>query len=236
VRDSPQRMTVALLLAAGSGERLGADRPKAWVQLAGRPLLAWSLDALVRTESVEQVVITAPPGHEPPADLQSDVAPAIAVVEGGGSRSQSVLHALQAAGEHELVLVHDAARPLLTPELARSVIAALREDPQAQAAIAATPVTDTIKRADSARVVTDTLERSELWAVQTPQVFRRDALARALAAPAEELARATDDAWLIERAGGRVIVVPSPVDNVKVTTPVDLLVAGVLLERRGRPA
>jgi 2-C-methyl-D-erythritol 4-phosphate cytidylyltransferase len=223
-------MTVALLLAAGSGERLGAARPKGWVEVAGRPLLGWSLDALARTESVAQIVLTVPPGSEALASMDYEVP--IVAVDGGPSRSQSVLNALRAAHDDELVLVHDAARPLLTPALAAAVIAALREDARAQAAIAAAPVTDTIKRAPHTRVVEETLDRAELWAVQTPQVFRRDALARALRAPAEQLARATDDAWLIERAGGRVIVVPSPAENIKVTAPIDLLLAGLLLEQR----
>jgi 2-C-methyl-D-erythritol 4-phosphate cytidylyltransferase len=223
-------MTVALLLAAGSGERLGAARPKGWVEVAGRPLLTWSLDALARTESVAQIVLTVPPGSEAPASMDYEVP--IVAVDGGPSRSQSVLYALQAAQDDELVLVHDAARPLLTPALAAAVIAALREDARAQAAIAAAPVTDTIKRAPHTRVVEETLDRAELWAVQTPQVFRRDALTRALRAPAGQLARATDDAWLIEQAGGRVILVPSPAENIKVTAPVDLLLAGLLLEQR----
>ena len=158
-------------------------------------------------------------------------------VEGGAVRSDSVRRALQAAGragagDRELVLVHDAARPLLTPELASSVIAALENDPQADAAIAALPVTDTIKAVDSHRAVTETLDRSRLWAVQTPQVFRRAALEQALSVEADELARATDDAWLVERNGGRVIVVPSIHPNLKVTTPLDLRVAELLLQGR----
>ena len=133
------------------------------------------------------------------------------------------------------MLVHDAARPLVTPALAESVMAALAADPEADAAIAAAPVTDTIKRADGDHVVSETLDRSELWSVQTPQVFRRAALERVLDAGTEELARATDDAWLIEGAGGRVIVVPTGPENLKVTTPLDLRVAELLLaERRGR--
>jgi 2-C-methyl-D-erythritol 4-phosphate cytidylyltransferase len=143
-----------------------------------------------------------------------------------------VRRALAAAGEGEIVLVHDAARPLLTPELAGAVIAALERDEQADAAIAAAPVTDTVKRVDADRMVTETLDRSQLWAVQTPQVFRRAALERALAVEDDELARATDDAWLIERSGGRVIVVPWTHPNLKVTTPLDLRVAELLLQER----
>jgi 2-C-methyl-D-erythritol 4-phosphate cytidylyltransferase len=130
------------------------------------------------------------------------------------------------------VLVHDAARPLLTAALAETVIAALARDEDADAAIAAVPVTDTVKRVDATGAVAETLDRSLLWAVQTPQVFRREALQRALDVPAEELAQATDDAWLIERRGGRVIVVRASEENLKVTTPLDLRVAELLLAGR----
>ena len=214
-------MTVALIVAAGSGERLGADRPKALVELHGRTLLDWSIDALRQSDGVERIVVALPAGVSAPAGVTG--------VEGGASRSESVRLALSACGECELVLVHDAARPLLTSELVEAVIGALEEDPDADAAIAAAPVTDTIKRADARHTVTETLRRSELWSIQTPQVFRRQALSRALEVSPSELAGATDDASLIERAGGKVIVVPSSPRNLKVTTPVDLRLAELLL-------
>ena len=159
-------------------------------------------------------------------------------VEGGAVRSDSVRRALAAAGPGdpgEAVLVHDAARPLLTAELvgARACRARARTT-SADAAIAAVPVTDTVKRVRGAGVVSETLERAELWAVQTPQVFRRAALERALDVPEEILAQATDDAWLVERAGGRVIVVRASEENLKVTTPLDLALAEMLLARRLR--
>jgi 2-C-methyl-D-erythritol 4-phosphate cytidylyltransferase len=219
-------MTVALLLAAGSGERLGAGVPKALVELAGRPLLDWSLDALRATAGLEEIVLALPPGAQAPAGVKG--------VEGGSVRSESVRSALAAAGPGDPVLVHDAARPLLTPGLARAVIAALEQDPQADAAIAAAPVTDTVKLADGAGAVVRTLDRRGLWAVQTPQVFRRAALERALDVAAEELARATDDAWLIERQGGRVLLVETGAENIKVTRPLDLRIAELLLAERER--
>jgi 2-C-methyl-D-erythritol 4-phosphate cytidylyltransferase len=219
-------MTVALIVAAGSGERLGAGCPKALVELAGRPLLQWSIDALAQISSIEQIVVAMPPGTPAPAGVTA--------VEGGAARSQSVGRALAAAGNSDTVLVHDAARPLLTPELAEAVIAALEREPDADAAIAAVPVTDTIKRVDASGTVSETLARSELWAVQTPQVFRRAALERALAVSDEQLARATDDAWLIEQGGGRVIVVAASHENLKVTTRHDLRVAELLLAERPR--
>jgi len=217
-------MAVALILAAGSGERLGADRPKALVQLAGRALMQWSIDALSELPEIEQIVLALPAGTSAPAGLIG--------VAGGAVRSESVRLALRAAPASELVLVHDAARPLLEAQLAREVIAALEADAGAAGAIAAAPVTDTIKRGDRRGCVRETLDRSSLWAVQTPQVFRRAALERALAVSTEELAGATDDASLVERAGGRVILVQADPRNIKVTTPLDLRVAELLLAER----
>jgi 2-C-methyl-D-erythritol 4-phosphate cytidylyltransferase len=223
-------MIVALIVAAGSGQRLGAGRPKALVELAGRAMVTWSVDALLQTAGIERIVIAMPPSAA--ASLGLEAQERVTVVDGGASRSDSVRCALDVAGKPELVLVHDAARPLLTPALAESVIAALLSDPNADAAIAAVPVTDTVKRVDSEGAVHETLERSELWAVQTPQVFRRAALERALDVHADELARATDDAGLIERGGGKVIVVHASDENLKVTTPLDLRVAELLLAER----
>jgi len=234
-------MSVALIVAAGSGERLGAARPKALVELAGRPLYAWSLAALRATGGIERIAIALPADFEQAtqeldfaakAAAPTHAAPSIIAVRGGATRSQSVRSALDAVGAGDPVLVHDAARPLLTPEIAQQVIAALLADPEADAAIAALPVTDTIKRADAHGAVRETLDRSELWAVQTPQVFRRAALQRALDVSAEELAQATDDAWLVERAGGKVIVVRAGDENIKVTSPLDLRVAELLLRAR----
>jgi 2-C-methyl-D-erythritol 4-phosphate cytidylyltransferase len=218
-------MAVALIVAAGSGDRLGAARPKALVELAGRPLVQWSIDALAQVEGVERIVVALPAGTPAP--------PGVTAVAGGAVRSDSVRRALVASGEGDPVLVHDAARPLLTPQLARAVLAALAGDASAAGAIAAVAVTDTIKRVDGeTRKVAETLDRSQLWAVQTPQVFRRAALQRALDVPAEVLGRATDDAWLVERDGGTVVVVPSSEENIKVTTPLDLELAALLLSRR----
>jgi len=213
-------------VAAGRGERLGADGPKAFVMLAGRPLLDWSLDALRATAAVERIVVALPPGVEAPAGTLG--------VAGGAERSHSVRAALLAAGEgpdDEPVIVHDAARPFATPALFERVLEELAAS-GADGAIAAARVSDTIKRAAPDGEVAETLERSALWAVQTPQAFRRAALARALAAPDDVLAAATDDAALVERIGGRVRVVESSAANLKVTTPTDLRLAELLLRER----
>ena len=213
-------MAVALLVAAGSGERLGADRPKAFVVLAGRPMLEWSVEAL-RAAGVEEIVVALPRGESPP--------PGCAGVAGGATRSASVRSALGAASAGHDVVVHDAARPLVTPAHVTAALAALAH---ADAAITAAPMTDTVKEAGEDRRVTATLDRSRLWAIQTPQAFRRAALERALAVGDDVLAAATDDAWLVERAGGTVRVVESTPENFKVTTAHDLRVAELLLGER----
>ena len=210
---------VALLVAAGSGERLGASRPKAFVTLAGRPMLEWSVDAL-RAAGLSEIVVALPPGEAAPDGC--------AGVPGGRTRSESVRAALAAAGEGDVV-VHDAARPLVEPSLFREALAALQG---ADAAVAAAQVTDTVKEAGPDHRVTATLDRSRLWAIQTPQAFRRTALERALDVGDDLLAQATDDAWLVERTGGSVVVVPSSPANFKVTTPHDLTVAELLLTSR----
>lgn len=220
-------MTTALIVAAGRGVRLGEDTPKALVELAGRPLVQWSIDALRDARGVAEIVVAMPAGALAPDG--------VIAVEGGAVRSESVSRALAASAggdAAELVLVHDAARPLVTAQLAERVLARLAADESADAATAALAVTDTIKRADHAHVVTETLQRASLWAVQTPQVFRRGALERALDVSGQLLAQATDDAWLIERAGGRVLVVDGDQENLKVTTRMDLELAELLLTRR----
>ena len=209
---------VGIVPAGGSGERLGAQRPKAFVVLAGRAMVEWSVEVLERV--CDRVVVAAPEGY---ADQAGRVA-------GGRSRSESVRNAVAAAPDADVYVVHDAARPLLTEELVRRCVEALGEG--IDGAIAAAPVTDTIKHADGQGRVVSTLERSALWAVQTPQVFRGAALRRALDADTATLAGATDDASLVEAAGGRVDVVDSRTENFKITTPLDLRMAEAVLVQR----
>jgi 2-C-methyl-D-erythritol 4-phosphate cytidylyltransferase len=220
-------MAVALIVAAGRGERLGSGRPKALVTLSGRPMLEWSVEALRATPGVRGIVVALP------AEALSSAPAGTVGVAGGAVRSESVRRALGAAGDGDPVIVHDAARPLASPALFARALAAL-EASGADAVIAALPVSDTIKEvAPGERAVLRTVERSRLWAVQTPQVFRRAALERALldAAP-EVLAGATDDAWLIEQDGGVVHVVEGEPTNLKVTVPADLRIAELLLAER----
>jgi len=222
--------SAAIVVAAGSGERLGAGRPKAFVALAGRPMVAWSLDA-VAAAGIPRAVVAVPPGHGAVAEEAlsgaADAFPlGLVLVEGGATRSASVRNALAAAGEVEAVTVHDAARPLVAAELFTATLSALAD---ADAAIAAARVTDTVKEAGPDGLVVHTHDRSRLWAIQTPQAFRAGVLRRALDVGDDVLARATDDAWLVERAGGRVRVVESSPANFKVTTPHDLALAESLL-------
>ncbi|MBK5233817.1 MAG: 2-C-methyl-D-erythritol 4-phosphate cytidylyltransferase [Thermoleophilia bacterium] len=211
----------ALIVAAGSGQRLGADVPKALVPVGGRPMYEWSLAACLAASRIDRVVIAVPPGSA--ADFGD---PEAELVDGGDSRSQSVAAGLELV-TGDLVLVHDAARPLVTPELIDSAIDALIADPASDAVIAAASVTDTIKRVGQAGEVIETLDRSELRSVQTPQVFRTGALRRAIATG--DVENATDDAFLIESAGGRVTVLTAPATNIKVTVPSDIELATLLL-------
>jgi 2-C-methyl-D-erythritol 4-phosphate cytidylyltransferase len=212
--------------AAGSGQRLGAGGPKAFVALAGRPMLEWSLAAFRAAATIDEIVVAAPQGQEDQVAERGVVA-----VAGGEHRSESVANALSlCAGE--IVVVHDAARPLVTPGLIDGMVEELAGEEEAAGVIAATPVTDTIKQVGAEGQVERTLDRSGLWAVQTPQVFRAAALREALADPGS-LPDASDDAMLVERRGGRVVIHSTSPDNIKVTTPFDLRVAELLLRERG---
>jgi 2-C-methyl-D-erythritol 4-phosphate cytidylyltransferase len=214
-----------VIAAAGSGERLGAGGPKAFVEVAGRPLLEWSLDAFRGAATIGEIVVAAPP-----EDRDRVAEMGVVAAAGGEHRSQSVANAL-ALCEGEIVVVHDAARPLVTPGLIDAVVEELAAEEGAAAVIAATPVSDTIKQAGEGGEVERTLDRSGLWAVQTPQAFRVQALRDALADPGS-LPEATDDAMLVERRGGRVLIHPNSRDNLKVTTPFDLRVAELLLREQ----
>ena len=215
-------MAVALVVAAGRGERLGTAVPKAFAMLAGRPMVQWSIAALEEVAAIDEIVVALPPGVDAPDGTIG--------VAGGTQRSHSVQAALAAARADDVVLVHDAARPLLTPALIEDCLAAIA-DGGCDAAIAAARVTDTVKECEGSTVLR-TLDRSRLWAVQTPQAFRREALERALDQDDEIVGAATDDAALVEALGGTVRLVPAPRENLKVTTPLDLRVAELLLRER----
>ena len=210
---------VGIVPAAGSGERLGTDGPKAFAACAGRPLLEWSLDVL---ETVcDRVVVAVPAGYEHGADR----------VRGAASRSASVREALRAAPEATVAVVHDAARPLVSRVLVQRCLDMLAAG-GCDAAVAASPMSDTVKQAGNDGTVVRTLPRAGLWSVQTPQVFVAAALHRALGVDDAVLAAATDDSSLVEAAGGVVRLVEAPPENLKVTSTVDLALAEALLGDR----
>lgn len=210
----------ALIAAAGSGERLGIDRPKAFAALGGRPLLAESLDRLDRSELVDAIVVASPPGWEEPSILLAEELAAskvVACVTGGASRGESVAAAFAEVPEEALVVVvHDAARPLLDESVLERLLVPLGEG--YDGAVPVRPVADTLKRVRDGAIA-ETVERDGLVVAQTPQAFLAETLRRALSG---DLARATDCASLVERAGGRVAVVEGDPRLLKVTTKDDL--------------
>lgn len=219
----------AIIVAAGSGERLGAGGPKALVEVAGRAMYEWSLIACEDAARIDRVVIAVPPGEVGSFEVGGAV-----VVEGGATRSESVAAGLAEAGS-EMVAIHDAARPMVTPELFDAAVSTLAGDPDLDGVVVAAPVSDTVKQVGPGGMITGTPDRNGLMAARTPQVFRRDALLRAFAEG--DLASATDDAALIEASGGSVMVLELPGANPKITWPEDLDVVEALFERsRGRMA
>ena len=212
--------TWALLVAAGAGRRLGGDRPKAFAALAGRPLLAESLDRLDRSAWIDAIVIAAPPAWEEPVILLAEELAAskvAAVVTGGETRAESVRAALaEVADDAIAIVVHDAARPLVDDAILERVLVPLAEG--VDGVIPGVPIADTVKTV-SGGFVSATLDREGLVTVQTPQAFRGDMLR---AAYAGDLGDATDCASLVERAGGRIRVVPGDARLLKVTSPADI--------------
>jgi 2-C-methyl-D-erythritol 4-phosphate cytidylyltransferase len=219
--------TWALLVAAGTGERLGLDRPKAFAELRGRPLLAESLERLDACPWVDAVVVAAPPGWEEPVILLAEELAAskvVSCVTGGATRVESVRAALGDVDEEALVvLVHDGARPLLEDAVVERVLGPLAEG--FDGVVPALPISDTVKRVERG-VVAETLARDDLVQAQTPQVFLAPALRRAFEG---DLGGATDCASLVERAGGRVAAVEGDPRLVKVTTRADLALVELLL-------
>ena len=217
----------AILVAAGRGDRLGVDRPKAFAKLAGRVLLAESLERLDRSDWIESIVIVAPEGWEEPAILLAEelsAGKAVACVTGGATRADSVRAGLAEVSEEAVVvLVHDAARPVLPEEVIERVITALGEG--WDGAVPGLPLADTVKRTGPDGAVVETVDRADLYAVQTPQAFAADVLRRALAGSAD----GTDCASFVEAAGGRVKVVEGDRRLVKITDAADLEFVEALL-------
>jgi 2-C-methyl-D-erythritol 4-phosphate cytidylyltransferase/2-C-methyl-D-erythritol 2,4-cyclodiphosphate synthase len=211
----------AIIAAGGRGARFGAAQPKQLLALGGRPILQRSVEAFTGSRAIRDVVVALPEelATEPPAYLRGEK---IEVVVGGARRQDSVARAFaRVEGRSELVVIHDAARPLVTEDLIRRTLDAAREF---GAAIAALPARDTVKRSDAERMISATLPRHEIYLAQTPQAFATDVLRSALALSRPDI-DATDEAMLAEQAGHRVRLVDGDPRNIKITTPDDLALA-----------
>jgi len=222
----------AIIVAAGSGVRLGSSVPKAFVKIGGRTMLSYSLVTVRQIDSISEVVIAIPNGFENAA--RAEVAAArlgvpVKITPGGIERQDSVRIALElTSAESELVIVHDAARPLATPAIFEACLSAAA---RAGGAIAAVLVSDTLKRiVDGA--ISATVARAGLWQAQTPQAFRRDLLVAAHLRAVREGIVATDDADLVECMGARVEVVEASTNNIKITTPSDLAIVEAIIAER----
>jgi 2-C-methyl-D-erythritol 4-phosphate cytidylyltransferase len=219
---------LAILVAAGRGERMGAGRPKAFLSVAGRTLLERSAMAFERAPSVDAIVAVVPESEQDAArELLHEAGKLVAVVPGGARRQDSVLEGMKPApdGFDGIVLVHDAARPFVTPALIDGVTA---EAKRTGAAVPVWAVADTIKRVKDGRVV-ETVDRSELAAAQTPQAFRFSLLTRAYEAAFRDRVTVTDEAMAVERIGEPVAAVTGEAVNRKLTTPDDLVWAEAVL-------
>lgn len=221
----------AVVAAAGRGDRLGGGRSKALREIGGAPMLTHVVRALTAAPSVELVVVVAAPGDI--EAVRALLPPGVLVVSGGATRAESVGCALAALpADIEIVLVHDAARPFVPSSVIESVVAAVRAGHEA--VVPVLPVSDTIKRVAADGRVVQSIPREDLYAVQTPQGFRRTVLAAAHAGGSTDgYQGVTDDAVLVERLGRQVWTVPGAEESFKVTRPADLLRAEALLAGRG---
>lgn len=215
----------AIIPAAGSGARMGAGHRKQYLELGGEPVLLRAIRPILAHPEVAWVVVALPPDDvdHPPFPMPDGVI----VVPGGAERGDSVRRGLsEVPADADVVLIHDGARPLVTAAI---VERALRAAAAGTGAIAAVPLADTLKRVTDDGTITATVDRRHLWRAQTPQAFPRSMIVDAYRRAAEEAVLATDDAALVERYGGRVVVVDGDVRNLKVTRPADLIFAELLL-------
>ena len=224
----------AIIVAAGSGLRLGSSVPKAFVKIGGRTMLSYSLAAVGQVSSIRELVIAVPEGFENAARAEAAAAGLgvpVKITPGGIERQDSVRLALGLTSSvSELVVVHDAARPLAAPAIFEACI---DRAARAGGAIAAIPVADTLKRvADPDCAIAATVARAGLWQAQTPQAFRRELLVAAHRRAVSEGIVATDDAELVERTGVRVEVVEGSTANIKITTPSDLAIVEAIIAAR----
>jgi 2-C-methyl-D-erythritol 4-phosphate cytidylyltransferase len=216
----------AIVVAAGQSQRMnGMD--KILAPLGGKPVLAWSIEALQQCDKVDRIVLVNSQSNKEPVEclvVDNKYTKVADVCTGGKRRQDSVAAGLKLLGECEWVIIHDGARPLLTQDLIERGLEAAKET---GAAVAAVPVTDTIRLAGGDQIVIETPPRHNLWAVQTPQVFRLHIIKEAYQQAQGDV---TDDAMLVEQIGGKVKLYMGSYDNLKVTTPRDLAIAELLIK------
>ncbi|MBI5698868.1 2-C-methyl-D-erythritol 4-phosphate cytidylyltransferase [Candidatus Saganbacteria bacterium] len=214
-------MKIAVIIAAGgTGKRMG--RPKQFLPLAGRAVVEWTIEVFRKVKDVDQIILVVS-GE----DLERAKNLGVKVVEGGEERGDSVKNGLKAISpDCDLVIIQDGARPLITPDIIEKAIGEAQEH---GAVVVGVPVKDTIKKVErGALIVERSLDRDELWHAQTPQIFRYDIITRAYA----KRASATDDAKLVEDLGIKVKMVMGSYENIKITTPEDVIVAEAILRNR----
>lgn len=234
LRGEPPKYCCAIVLAAGSGSRMGADRNKQYLLLADQPVLAYTLQAFQQAQTIQEILLVA---KQEEIGMAADVAAEFGitkvkqVVAGGAQRQDSVRKALmQLPGNCTHVAIHDGARPFILP---KTIDEAVKAAYQYNASAVGVPVKDTIKRCDSQGMITETVDRAQLWAVQTPQVFVKELIIGAHAYAADHGMALTDDCMAVEAMGGQVKMIPGQDDNIKITTPADLAVGMAILEKRG---
>jgi 2-C-methyl-D-erythritol 4-phosphate cytidylyltransferase len=215
-------MTFAIIVAAGKGTRMGANVDKLWLEVAGRPVVAHTWEKFDAARCIDEIILVVRDGAQAEFDELAErfhFQKPYRLVVGGVERQDSVWNGLEAASEAEIVAIQDAARPCTTEELIAATIQAARET---GAAVAAHPVTDTIKETVDGKLIARTVDRSKLWSVQTPQTFRREVICRAIAAAREQNLNLTDDTAACELIGQPVRLVRGTAPNPKVTVPADL--------------
>ena len=233
--DMMNGTVTAIIAGGGVGQRFGAPHGKQLAEIAGRPVLAWSVDAVAAADHIDDVVVVCAP--ERVAEYAATVSTALETdkpvrfVAGGESRMDSVESGLAEAADARIVVVHDGARPMVSPEVVDAAIGMLLADPALAGVVVGHPAIDTIKRVDGS-VILETPDRSQYWVAQTPQVFWRDALSDALSAARTDGFVGTDDSSLVERMGGRVAMVEGGRDNIKVTVSEDRQFAEHILDAR----
>ncbi len=220
----------AIIPAAGAGRRMEGDIPKQFMELDSRPILVWTLEVFESWQGVDEIIVVVPSNQEDRVAEWDTYRKVTQIVSGGPRRQDSVYNGLKTVGDEiDIVIVHDGVRPLVTSQILQSCA---EEASRTGAAIAAVPIKDTVKKAGDDKTVLKTLDREHLWSVQTPQAFSREILLKAMEQATQDSFTGTDEASLVERMNVPVSIVEGSYENIKITTPEDLLLAKFILSAR----